>query len=48
LLGIDRQAYYYQPAVNETEEVRLKLHLNAITRYIRSGRITAPDGCSTS
>jgi len=30
LLGLDRQAYYYQPAVNEAEEARLKLHLNAI------------------
>jgi putative transposase len=30
LLGLDRQAYYYQPAVNEAEEARLKLQLNAI------------------
>jgi putative transposase len=30
LLGLDRQAYYYQSAVNEAEEARLKLHLNAI------------------
>lgn len=30
LLGLDRQAYYYQPAVNEAELARLKLHLNAI------------------
>lgn len=30
LLGIDRQAYYYQPVVNEAEEARLKLHLNAL------------------
>jgi len=30
LLGIDRQAYYYQPAVNQAEETRLKAHLNAI------------------
>lgn len=30
LLGIDRQAYYYQPVVNEAEEARLKLHLNTI------------------
>lgn len=30
LLGIDRQAYYYQPTVNETEEARLKAHLNAV------------------
>lgn len=30
LLGIDRQAHYYQPVVNEAEEARLKLHLNAI------------------
>lgn len=30
LLGLDRQAYYYRPAVNEAEEARLKLHLNAI------------------
>jgi putative transposase len=30
LLGVDRQAYYYRPAVNEVEEARLKLHLNAI------------------
>jgi putative transposase len=30
LLDLDRQAYYYQPVVNEAEEARLKLHLNAI------------------
>jgi len=30
LLGLDRQVYYYQPAVNEAEQARLKLHLNAI------------------
>lgn len=30
LLGLDRQAYYYRPVVNEAEEARLKLHLNAI------------------
>jgi putative transposase len=30
LLGLDRQTYYYQPVVNETEEARLKLHLNVI------------------
>lgn len=30
LLGLDRQAYYYQPVVNQPEEARLKLHLNAI------------------
>jgi putative transposase len=30
LLGIGRQAYYYQPVVNEAEESRLKAHLNAI------------------
>jgi len=30
LLGLDRQAYYYQPVVNEAEGARLKLHLNAL------------------
>lgn len=30
LLGLARRSYYYQPAVNETEEARLKAHLNAI------------------
>lgn len=30
LLGVDRQAYYYQPTANEAEEARLKAHLNAI------------------
>jgi putative transposase len=30
LLGLDRQAYYYQPVVNKAEETRLKVHLNAI------------------
>lgn len=30
LLGLNRQAYYYQPVVNESEEARLKAHLNAI------------------
>lgn len=30
LLGLDRQAYYYQPVVNEAEEARLKLHLNLV------------------
>ena len=30
LLGLDRQAYYYQPVVNEAEQARLKLHLNAV------------------
>jgi putative transposase len=30
LLGLARRSYYYQPVVNEDEEARLKLHLNAI------------------
>ena len=30
LLGLDRQAYYYKPLVNEAEEARLKLHLNLV------------------
>lgn len=30
LLGVSRGSYYYQPVVNEMEEARLKLHLNAI------------------
>lgn len=30
LLGLARRSYYYQPVVNESEEARLKLHLNAI------------------
>lgn len=30
LLGLSRRSYYYQPVVNEAEEARLKLHLNAI------------------
>lgn len=30
LLGLDRQAYYYGPAVNEAEAARLKLHLNLV------------------
>ena len=30
LLGVSRGSYYYRPVVNEAEEVRLKLHLNAI------------------
>ncbi len=30
LLGLSKRSYYYQPVVNETEEARLKLHLNAI------------------
>jgi putative transposase len=30
LLGIDRQAYYYQPVVNEAEAARLKRHLNLV------------------
>lgn len=30
LLGMSRRSYYYKPVVNEPEEVRLKLHLNAI------------------
>ena len=30
LLGLARRSYYYRPAVNEAEEARLKLHLNAI------------------
>jgi putative transposase len=30
LLGVSRRSYYYQPVVNEAEEARLKLHLNAI------------------
>lgn len=30
LLGLDRQAYNYQPVVNEAEEARLKLHLNLV------------------
>jgi putative transposase len=30
LLGLARRSYYYQPVVNEVEEARLKLHLNAI------------------
>lgn len=30
LLGLSRRSYYYQPVLNETEEARLKLHLNAI------------------
>lgn len=28
-----RQAYYYRPVVNETEEARLKPHLVACMRY---------------
>jgi putative transposase len=30
LLGLSRRSYYYQPVVNETEQARLKLHLNAV------------------
>jgi putative transposase len=30
LLGLSRRSYYYKPVVNEAEEARLKLHLNAI------------------
>jgi putative transposase len=30
LLGLARRSYYYQPVVNETEEARLKAHLNAV------------------
>jgi putative transposase len=30
LLGVDRQAYYYQPVVNETAQARLKAELNAV------------------
>src|SRR5580704_3646904 len=30
LTGLARRSYYYQPVVNEAEEARLKLHLNAI------------------
>jgi putative transposase len=30
LLSLSRRSYYYQPVVNEAEEARLKLHLNAI------------------
>lgn len=30
LLGVDRQAYYYQPAVNEEAQARLKAELNAV------------------
>lgn len=30
LLGVSRQSYYYQPAVNETEIARLKQHLDAV------------------
>lgn len=30
LLGVSRRSYYYQPVVNEAEEARLKLHLNAV------------------
>ncbi len=30
LLGASRRSYYYQPMVNEAEEARLKLHLNAV------------------
>ena len=30
LLGLSRRSYYYKPVVNEAEEIRLKLHLNAI------------------
>jgi putative transposase len=30
LLGLARRSYYYQPAVNDAEQARLKLHLNAI------------------
>ena len=30
LLGISRDSYYYQPAVNETEIARLKRHLDAV------------------
>lgn len=30
LLGIDRQAYYYQPVANEEAQARLKLQLNAV------------------
>jgi putative transposase len=30
LLGVSQRSYYYQPVVNEAEEARLKLHLNAV------------------
>jgi len=30
LLGLSRRSYYYQPVVNEAEQVRLKLQLDAI------------------
>jgi putative transposase len=30
LLGVSRRSYYYQPAVNESELARLKLHLDAV------------------
>jgi len=30
LLGLDRQAYYYQAVINAAEEARLKLQLNAV------------------
>lgn len=30
LLGLARRSYYYRPVVNQSEEARLKLHLNAI------------------
>ena len=30
LLGLSRRSYYYQPVVNEAEESRFKLHLNAL------------------
>ena len=30
LLGVDRQAYYYQPVVNEAAAARLKAELNAV------------------
>lgn len=30
LLGLDRQAYYYRPIVNEAELSRLKVHMDAV------------------
>ncbi len=30
LLGLSRRSYYYRPVVNEAEEARLKVHINAI------------------
>lgn len=30
LLGIDRQTFYYQPVVNEAEQILLKTHMDAI------------------